>query len=156
MKQKLLHLQSLVAVALCVIMSMALVSCSDDDDPDGGNLAKIVVGTWAQDGDNDIFTIKADGTGEYYDRPEDYYTKHDGDKLTWKYSDGWFTMTLFLNVIEDGVVVEEDTEVFKMRAESVSKDKIVWKDYAIEDESRAYDDYDAFGDYDLWTWERIK
>lgn len=32
MKHKLLHLQSLVAVALCVIMAMAFTSCSDDDD----------------------------------------------------------------------------------------------------------------------------
>ncbi len=32
MKHKLLHLQSLVAVALCFILSMAFVSCSDDDD----------------------------------------------------------------------------------------------------------------------------
>lgn len=151
MKQKLLHLQSLVAVALCVIMSMALVSCSDDDEPDGDNLAKIVVGTWAQDGDNDIFTIKADGTGEYYDRPEDYYAKHDGDKLTWKYSDGWFT--LFIGEIEEG---EASIDDFKMRVKSASKDKIVWKNYAPVYGSRAYDDTDAFGDYDLWTWERIE
>ncbi|MBD5242314.1 MAG: hypothetical protein HDS59_09600 [Barnesiella sp.] len=32
MKHKLLHLQSLVTVALCVIMAMAFTSCSDDDD----------------------------------------------------------------------------------------------------------------------------
>lgn len=31
MKHKLLHLQPLVAVALCVIMAMAITSCSDDD-----------------------------------------------------------------------------------------------------------------------------
>lgn len=31
MKHKLLHLQSLVAVALCVIMAMAFTSCSDDE-----------------------------------------------------------------------------------------------------------------------------
>lgn len=32
MKHKFLHLQSLVAVALCVIMAMAFTSCSNDDD----------------------------------------------------------------------------------------------------------------------------
>ena len=43
MKHKLLHLQSLVAVALCVIMAMAFTGCSDDDDEpaDSG-----IVGTW--------------------------------------------------------------------------------------------------------------
>ena len=40
MKHKLKHLQSLVAVALCVIMAMAFTSCSDDDDePSSDNLA---------------------------------------------------------------------------------------------------------------------
>lgn len=43
MKHKILHLQSLVAVALCVIMAMAFTSCSDDDDEPASNS---IVGTW--------------------------------------------------------------------------------------------------------------
>ena len=40
MKYALKHLQSLVAVALCVVMAMAFTSCSDDDDePDNNSLA---------------------------------------------------------------------------------------------------------------------
>lgn len=42
MKHKLLHLQSLVAVALCVIMATAFTSCSDDDDEPAAD----IVGTW--------------------------------------------------------------------------------------------------------------
>lgn len=37
MKQELKHLQSLVAVALCVIMAFAFASCSDDDDDQDSN-----------------------------------------------------------------------------------------------------------------------
>lgn len=45
------------------IVGMTFVSCSndDDDEPVGNNLEKVVVGTWAQDGDNDILTINANG-----------------------------------------------------------------------------------------------
>ena len=44
MKHKKLHLQSLVAVALCLIFSLAFVGCGDDnDEPEDG---KSIVGTW--------------------------------------------------------------------------------------------------------------
>lgn len=44
MKHKKLHLQSLVAVALCLIFSLAFVGCGDDnDEPEDG---KLIVGTW--------------------------------------------------------------------------------------------------------------
>ena len=118
MKHKLLHLQSLVAVALCVIMSMAFVSCSDDDDePAGNDLAKIVVGTWAQDGDNDILTINANGTGVGYDNPTAYQNNQVGYSFNWSYNDGWVTVT------------SEGQDVEKMRAKSVSQNKIVWQIY---------------------------
>lgn len=44
MKQGIKHLQSLIAVALCIIMSTALYSCSDDDDDEPNNNA--IVGEW--------------------------------------------------------------------------------------------------------------
>ncbi len=148
MKHKLLHLQSLVAVALCVIMAMAFTSCSDDDDePAGNDLAKIVVGTWAQDGDNDILTINANGTGVGYDNPTAYQNNQVGYSFNWSYNDGWVTVT------------SEGEEVEKMRAKSVSQNKIVWQRYAIPSESYDpseddWDGHDAFGYFDLWTWER--
>lgn len=148
MKHNLKHLQSLVAVALCIIMAMAFTSCSDDDEPAGNDLAKIIVGSWAQDGDNDIITINANGTGAWYENAADYQNGEVASSFNWSYKDGWFTMT------EGGEVVE------KMRAKSVYKDKIVWQEYAIEtdDYQPSEDDWeasDAFGYYDLWTWERF-
>lgn len=89
MKHKLLHLQSLVAVALCVIMSMAFTSCSDDDDePAGDELTSIIVGSWAQDGDNDILVVNANGTGVGYENLTDYQNNHEGYKFNWSYKDG--------------------------------------------------------------------
>ena len=63
MKNYLKHLQSLVAVALCVIMAVSLSNCSkDDDEPAKDNLSSIIVGVWAQDGDDDIMVINSNGT----------------------------------------------------------------------------------------------
>lgn len=71
MKHKLLHLQSLVTVALCVIMAMALTSCSDDDDEPASNS---IVGTWRlslKESDGRFwycqFNFKSDGTFEAKD-----------------------------------------------------------------------------------------
>ena len=71
MKHKFLHLQSLVAVALCVIMAMAFTSCSDDDDEPAGNS---VVGTWRlslKESDGEFwycqYNFKSNGTLEVKD-----------------------------------------------------------------------------------------
>ena len=102
MKHNLKHLQSLVAVALCVIMAMAFTSCSDDDDePASDELTSIIVGVWAQDGDNDIFVVKANGTGVVYDSPEMYEQKKDGASFTWTYKNGWVKTSI------DGAQEEE-------------------------------------------------
>ncbi|MCM1504958.1 MAG: hypothetical protein NC127_07165 [Muribaculum sp.] len=148
MKYAFKHLQSLVAVALCVIMSLTFASCSDDDDePEESELANVVVGTWAQDGDNDILTVNANGTGVWYNSPQDYQNNQVATTFLWRYNDGW------VDVTEDGYMVE------KMRAKSVSQNKIVWQRYAIESDGYDpseddWDGHDAFGYYDLWTWER--
>ena len=42
MKHKLLHLQSLLAVALCVIMSVTFSGCGDDDDEPEKDSKKIL------------------------------------------------------------------------------------------------------------------
>ena len=88
MKHNLKHLQSLVAVALCVIMAMAFTSCSDDDDePASDELTSIIVGAWAQDGDNDIFVVNANGTGVGYENLTDYQNNLEGYKFNWSYKD---------------------------------------------------------------------
>lgn len=150
MKHKLLHLQSLVAVALCLIVSMAFVSCGDDDDePAGNDLAKIVVGTWAQNGDNDILVVNANGNVEGYDNPTDYQKNEVSYTFNWSYKDGWVVFT------------SEGEEVERMRAKSVSQDKIVWQRYAIPSEyydpsEDEWDGHDSDGYYELWTWVRYK
>lgn len=141
MKHKLFNLQSLMAVALCVIMSVALASCgNDDDEPEGDNLAKMVVGTWAQDGDDDIVVLESNGKGTCYGSEEDYRSGEIMCTLTWSINGEWFTMTDSWN----------DTNT--CRVISASKNKIVWKDY--QDDPKYADDEDAFGDYRVWTWER--
>lgn len=137
------YMKSLVSVALCFIMAMAFASCSkDDDEPDSNDLGKIIVGTWAQDGDNDILTINANGTGVGYDNPTAYQNNQVGYSFNWSYKDGWVTVT------------SQGEEVESMRAKSVSQNKIVWQRYDKEATSGEGYEKDAFGYYELWTWER--
>lgn len=146
MKHNLKHLQSLVAVALCVIMAMAFTSCSDDDDePASDELTSIIVGAWAQDGDNDIFVVNANGTGIGYENSTDYQNNKEGYKFNWSYKDGWVYVTIDFY---------GETQKEEMRAKSVSKNKIVWQRYDEEASDGDGYDKDAFGYYELWTWER--
>lgn len=141
MKHSLKHLQSLVAVALCVVMTMAFTSCSkDDDEPASDDLTSIVVGTWYwPDGsDDDIFVVNANGTGIGYENPSNYHNHKADYKFSWSYKDGWFNM----NIDFYG-----EPQIEKMAARSVSKDKIVWERYDTEEGGDS-------SDYELWTWER--
>lgn len=72
MKQKIKHLQNVIAVALCVIMSLSITSCSDDDDED----EQSIVGTWRltmlEPNEDGIYwycqyNLKSDGTFEVKD-----------------------------------------------------------------------------------------
>ena len=143
MKHKLLHLQSLVTVALCVIMAIAFTSCSDDDEDE---LTSIIVGAWVQDGDNDIFVVNANGTGVGYEDLTDYQNNREGYKFNWSYKDGWVYVTIDFY---------GDTQIEKMRAKSVSQNKIVWQRYDSEASDDDGYDKDANGYYELWTWERL-
>lgn len=151
MKNNFFNLQSLLTVTLCAIMSLSFAACSDDDDePNGNDLIKIVVGTWAQNGDNDIFTINTNGTGAWYESPNDFQNDEVGSTLNWSYNDGWINITMDYY---------GSPQIEKMRAESVSQNKIVWKRYAIPSEhydpsEDEWDGHDSFGYYDFWTWER--
>lgn len=142
MKYYLKHLPLLVMVALYVIMACALASCSkDDDEPASDNLSSIIVGVWAQDGDDDIFVFNANGTGVIYESQVDYSEKKDGEDCTWSLKNDWFTIDLGDYTIQ-------------ARPKSVTKNKIVWQEY---DDYYVNDDdalRDSFGYYKIWTWER--
>lgn len=147
MKHKLFHLQSLVTVALFAIIAIAFTSCSDDDDePAIDELTSIMVGAWAQDGDNDIFVVNANGTGVGYENLTDYQNNREGYKFNWSYKDGWVNVTIDFY---------GETQIEKMRTKSVSQNKIVWQRYDSEASDVDGYDKDAFGYYELWTWERL-
>ena len=124
---------------LTVVLCVNFAACSDDDEEttESDNLTEIIVGIWAQDGDDDILVIKADGTGVIYG-DETLYEKGEGDSFTWSYNNGW---------VYAGVAGIQEEE---LRPESVSSNKIVWRRYGDYDTGTK----DAFGWYDLWTWER--
>ena len=122
-----------------VILNVNFIACSDDDEKnaESDTLKEIIIGTWAQDGDDDILVIKADGTGIIYG-DEKLYANGDGDPFSWSYNNGW---------VYAGVVGIQEEE---LRAESVSTNKIVWRRYR----DRETNNKGAFGWYDFWTWER--
>ena len=140
------HLQSLVAVALCIIMAFAFIGCSkDDDEPATDNLSSIIVGIWAQDDDDDIIEFNANGTGMFYESPADYDRKEVSYSFTWNLKGDWLTIN-----IDDG---NGDDDQYKLRPRKViSKDKIIWQDYDEEFSNEGMKD--SFGYYRLWTWER--
>lgn len=105
-----------------------------------------MVGAWAQDGDNDIFVVNANGTGVGYENLTDYQNNLEGYKFNWSYKDGW------VNVAID---FYGETQIEKMRTKSVSQNKIVWQRYDSEASDGDGYDKDAFGYYELWTWERL-
>ncbi len=141
MKHKLLHLQSLVAVAVCVIMAMALNSCSDDDDEPADNLTSIIVGVWAQDGDDDIFVINKGGTGAGYENPANYYDNNSYGSITWEYKNDY----VYLDLGYDGDIQKE-----KLKAISVSKNEIKWLRYRTDENGYFTNESDE------WTWTRYE
>lgn len=123
MKHKLLHLQSLLAVALCVIMSVTFSGCGDDDDEpekDSKNLETILVGTWTADGE--YIVLNNNGTGRYYIDYDSYVNNGKCDIITsWSCRDNTLRMT---------VDSEFEGEVYSVTllAQSVSENKIDWLD----------------------------
>ena len=141
MKHKLLHLQSLVAVALCVIMTMAFNSCSDDDGEPEDELTSIMVGVWAQDGDNDIIVINKGGTGAVYDSPALYYDKDSYGSITWEHKNSY----VYLNFDNHGNIQKE-----KLAAISVSKNEIKWRRYWTDADGNFTNESEE------WTWTRYE
>lgn len=122
---------------MCVVMMSAFSSCKNDDSSE--NLEKTVVGVWVQDGDNDILVLTQDGRGSWYDGINEYKNNEVYESFTWHVSDEWLYFS----------------ENRKMRPISISKNKIVWKEYDEWIDDNDSDGYDSFGYYVIWTWERI-
>lgn len=138
----------LLSLAMIAVLSFTFSSCSDDDEESASNeLTSVMIGAWSQDGDNDIFVIKANGTGFHYDSPEWYEHDENPNPVTWSCSDGLFVLSL-------GGDYEGQVEY--MRAESVADNKIVWRRYEDPTDWELSYYEDEYGTYCLWTWERIK
>ena len=76
---------------LAVILSVNFAACSDDDEwnTESDNLQEIIVGAWAQDGDDDILVINADGTGIGYEDSQCYEQNEICYTFTWTRNNEW-------------------------------------------------------------------
>lgn len=89
MKQKLLHIQSLLAVMLCVLLSATLTACSDDDDDEpNGSLVGTSWTVTAADDDEDIIgvsiTFQKDGNVKFTPSNDWTYAKWEQNGKTLK------------------------------------------------------------------------
>ena len=68
---------------LAVVMCVNFAACSDNDEEkaESDNLTEIIVGAWAQDGDDDIFVINTNGTGVVYEDETLFKNDEDGNPL---------------------------------------------------------------------------
>ncbi len=132
-------------VLITILISVNFVACSsDDEEKDVTDLKKIIIGTWVQDGDDDIMVIKPDGTVTWYEDEFDYKNKEISAVYQWK-----VVNNTWLKFYYEGRLIEE------MRPQEVKVDMIIWKRYNINGHlGSEYDIYDSYGSYDLWTWER--
>lgn len=133
----------LIGMALMSIFMCAnFTACgSDDDEPTEKpttDLSKIIIGTWTQDGDDDIMVITSNGILTWYENETDYKNKVVSETYQWEVKGEWLKFYY------------EGRQNKEMRPKEVKENIIVWKEYG------AYnDDYsDSYGNYDLWTWER--
>lgn len=132
---------ALLAIVLCVNFT----SCSSDDDSteeDVTDLSKIIIGTWVQDGDDDVMVIKSDGTVTWYENEADYKDKEISQIYQWNVSGEWLKFYYKDRLIEE------------MRPQEVKANIIIWKRYDDDDYADSSDYTDSYGNYDLWTWER--
>lgn len=126
---------------IAVLMCANFTACSsDDDDPaeePTTNLSKAIIGTWEQDGDDDIMVVKSDKTLTWYENEADYKNNEVSDIYQWEVNGEC------LKLYYEGRQKE-------MRPKEIKANIIVWKEYG-----EYNDDYsDSYGSYDLWTWER--
>ncbi len=116
-------------------------ACGSDDDPaeeSTTDLSKIIIGTWVQDGDDDIMVIKSNKTLTWYTNETAYKNNEVSEIYQWEVEDGW-------------LYFHEDGERFgEMYPKDLKANTIVWKDYDEYEEDYS----DSYGNYRLWTWER--
>lgn len=122
MKHKLLHLQSLVAVALCVIMAMAFTSCGDDDDDEPA--ANSIVGTWrlsVMDSDGEAwfcqYNFKSDGSLEVKD-----WSSESGEPATYE-ARGTYT------IVDSYIKIKIENEGEETYRFSLEGNKLIIYDY---------------------------
>ncbi|MGN1251878.1 MAG: lipocalin family protein [Muribaculaceae bacterium] len=125
MKKKFLSLQSLMVAVMCVIMSLGVASCSDDDDVKAPENA--IVGTWRltllDDKDGDWFCqyeFRADGTLSVKDWSEGFQEPSSYE------ADGKWTITggiLTIEIFED---YGSEKENYRF---SIEGDKLIIYDY---------------------------
>lgn len=130
---------------LAVVLSVNLVSCSDDDEEDVKNdlFSIITSGAWKQDGDNDIFVVSKDGTGFEYNSPELYRSQSkSGYSFNWTYGDNVVTVNLVAKY-EDGTKTADLSETIKLTVQSHNKNQIVFK-------------RTVSGESDTWIWTRFE
>lgn len=145
MKHNLKHVQTLVALALCVIVSMSLTSCGDDDD-DAPSSTQAIEGEWIKTNGNIYYQFLPDVTGRYicladepgYDpeypeavikNPVDpYYFDYtvDGDILTMKEYASIQNKDDYTIYVYD-IVVSKD--VLQMKCIRTSDNGVDWDEY---------------------------
>lgn len=152
MKNKLFSFQTLVAVMLSVVMSISFTSCSDDDDkePSQENLESVIIGTWTwvhRDGDKYPVTLKISSASNGIINGVDLE-----DNIPFK----WTKNGDYYICIEDGV------SAARMFPIKVTKDKIEWKFYGMENNydgeglGSSWVGFDDLGYYQINTWTRVK
>lgn len=128
---------------LAVVMSMNLVSCGDDDDSteiSEENLGQLIIGTWIQDGDDDVIVIKSDGTVTWY-ADTTYYENNIIDGVyEYQLTPGIWRLNMYYN---------GELE-FELRPHEIFENVIVWKKY----HGGNTGEHDGYGYYSFWTWER--
>ena len=127
---------------LAIVMCVNFTACSDDDEPEEENsttnINKAIIGTWAQDGDDDIMVVESNGKLTFYENENDYKEHIISDVYTWNINNEWLKC-YFENKLE-----------IEARPKDIKKNKIIWKRY----DKYNNDFSDSFGTYNLWTWER--
>ena len=125
-----------------LIAFTAFSACNNENnsieiEENNNDLSKILIGTWVQDGDDDVIVIKADGHVEWYENENDYKNQKIHDRYQWKLKNEWL------------YIYDQYENIEEMRPKEVHKNISARKDY-----HGNKDEYDSYGYYSLWTWER--
>ncbi len=94
-------MKKLLLVLSVLFLGMTFISCSKDDD-NKNDYEKLIVGRWAEQGDQGRWEVYlSDGTGKYWDLKDDVH-EDEAKKFDWHF-DG---KTLIQEIKSDGVHVD--------------------------------------------------